>query len=127
MPQPRRDAPHIILFPKLPSIEQPSGKGQATVDAHGFCVIVASEGAQTADGRLLSDQGERDAFGHRSARRTSPHATEMIKSELGLKYHWAVADYLQRAARHAASQTDLDQAYAVGQRRWNSLSAGRMQ
>jgi 6-phosphofructokinase len=31
-----------------------------------------------------------------------------------LKYHWGVADYLQRAARHIASKTDVDQAYAMG-------------
>jgi len=33
---------------------------------------------------------------------------------LRYKFHWAVADYLQRAARHLASKTDLDQSYAVG-------------
>ena len=109
------DAPHIILFPEI-AFDQATflAKVQATIDAHGFCVIVASEGAQTADGRLLSDQGERDAFGHTQLGGLAPMLADLIKNELGLKYHWAVADYLQRAARHAASQTDLDQAYAVG-------------
>jgi 6-phosphofructokinase 1 len=38
----------------------------------------------------------------------------MIQDGLGYKYHWAVADYLQRAARHIASKSDVDQAYATG-------------
>jgi 6-phosphofructokinase 1 len=38
----------------------------------------------------------------------------MVKSELKLKYHWALADYLQRAARHIASKVDVEQSYAVG-------------
>jgi 6-phosphofructokinase 1 len=38
----------------------------------------------------------------------------VVKQGLGYKYHWAVADYLQRSARHIASKTDVEQAYAVG-------------
>ena len=39
---------------------------------------------------------------------------DLIKNQLGFKCHWAVSDYLQRAARHVASKVDVDQAYAVG-------------
>jgi 6-phosphofructokinase len=80
----------------------------------GYCVIVASEGTSTADGKLLADQGERDAFGHAQLGGLAPLLAGMIKDALGFKHHWAVADYLQRAARHIASQTDVDQAFAVG-------------
>jgi 6-phosphofructokinase len=37
-----------------------------------------------------------------------------VREGLGLKYHWGVADYLQRSARHIASRTDVEQAYAMG-------------
>ena len=49
----------------------------------------------------------------------------MIKEALGYKYHWAVADYLQRAARHLASKTDVDQAYAMGKAAVELALAGK--
>jgi 6-phosphofructokinase 1 len=109
------DAPHIILFPEIAfDREKFLAKVQRTVKRHGHCVIVASEGAQYKDGRFLAESGVRDAFGHMQLGGLAPSLAQMIKSELGYKYHWAVADYLQRSARHIASQTDVDQAYALG-------------
>jgi len=75
---------------------------------------VASEGTQTADGKFLSDGGSKDAFGHIQLGGVAPVIANMVKDALGYKYHWAVADYLQRSARHIASKTDVDQAYALG-------------
>ncbi|GAB3317264.1 6-phosphofructokinase [Haliea atlantica] len=110
------DAPHIILFPEVAFQREKFLKQvQRTVKRHGYCVIVASEGAQYKDGSFLSDAGVTDAFGHSQLGGLAPVLADMVKSELGYKYHWAVADYLQRSARHIASQTDLEQAYAVGQ------------
>ena len=111
----RGDAPHIILFPEI-AFDRARflAKVQQCVEQFGFCVVVASEGTSTADGRLLSDQGERDAFGHAQLGGLAPLLAGMVKDELGYKHHWAVADYLQRAARHIASQTDVDQAFAMG-------------
>lgn len=109
------DAPQVILFPEIAFDEARFlAKVKASVESKGFCVIVASEGAKTADGRLLSDSGIRDAFGHAQLGGVAPMLAELVNRKLGYKYHWAVADYLQRAARHIASQTDVDQAYAVG-------------
>jgi len=110
-----RDAPHVILFPEV-AFDQKRflAKVQQTVKREGYCVIVASEGVQTADGKFLSGSGTRDAFGHAQLGGVAPLLATMVGRELGYKYHWAVADYLQRAARHIASQTDVDQAYAVG-------------
>jgi 6-phosphofructokinase len=109
------DAPHVILFPEIAFDQQRFlDKVAQSVDRYGYCVVVASEGASTADGRLLSDQGERDAFGHAQLGGLAPILAGMVKEHLGYKYHWAVADYLQRAARHIASQTDVDQAFALG-------------
>src|SRR6201999_4311229 len=80
----------------------------------GYCVIVVSEGAATADGKFLADAGTKDAFGHTQLGGVAPVVANMVREAHGYKYHWAVADYLQRAARHIASQVDVDQAYAVG-------------
>ena len=120
------DPPHVILFPEI-AFEQEKflAKVQQTVESKGYCVIVASEGAQTADGRLLADNGARDAFGHAQLGGLAPTLAGMIKDQLGYKYHWAVSDYLQRAARHIASQTDVDQAYALGQAAVEMAIAGK--
>ena len=108
------DPPHIILLPEVPFQK---GKFLAQVKQmikeYGYCVIVASEGTQTINGKFLADSGLTDAFGHKQLGGVAPILAGMI-SKIGFKNHWAVADYLQRSARHIASKTDLDQAYAVG-------------
>ena len=109
------DAPHMILFPEIPfERERVLAKVDETVKRHGYCAIVVSEGAQYADGSFLAEAGGKDAFGHTQLGGVGPTLAAMIKDALGYKYHWAVADYLQRSARHIASATDLEQAYAVG-------------
>ena len=109
------DAPHIILFPEIAfNHKKFMARVRRTVKRFGYCVIVASEGAQYEDGTFLSESGLKDAFGHSQLGGLAPLLAGMIKDELGYKYHWAVADYLQRSARHIASQTDVDQAYALG-------------
>ena len=119
------EAPHIILFPEIAFEEERFlAKVKETVEKFGFCVIVASEGTQTADGQLLSGSTSRDAFGHVQLGGLAPKLANIIKQALGYKYHWAVADYLQRAARHIASKTDLEQAYALGEAAVNLAMAG---
>ena len=109
------DAPHIILFPEIPfDKDLVLNRVKECVEKYGFCVICVSEGARFADGKFLADAGSTDAFGHKQLGGVAPVIADMIKQEHGYKYHWAVADYLQRAARHIASKTDVDQAYAMG-------------
>ncbi len=107
--------PVVILFPE---IEFDKDKFMTKVDAkvkeYGFCTIVVSEGTHWPDGTFLAEQGTRDSFGHAQLGGAAPVVANMIKDALGYKFHWAVADYLQRAARHLASQSDVDQAYALG-------------
>ena len=109
------DAPHIILFPEIP-FEEPRflARVKQCVHDYGYCVVVVSEGAATADGKFLAEAGTKDAFGHSQLGGVGPVIADLIRSNLGLKYHWAVADYLQRSARHIASKVDVQQAYAVG-------------
>ena len=107
--------PHIILFPEVAfDREAFIARVKKTVADYGYCVVVASEGVTYADGGLLSGSQSEDAFGHKQLGGVAPALCSMIKRSLGYKYHCAIADYLQRSARHLASKTDIDQAYAVG-------------
>ena len=108
-------APHIILLPEVPFYKAKFLKRvKETIKEHGFCVIVVSEGARFKNGEFIADAGTVDSFGHKQLGGVAPTIAGMIKDNLGYKYHWAVSDYLQRAARHISSKTDLNQAYAVG-------------
>ena len=108
--------PVLLLFPEVDFDHDKFIRAvEAKVDAHGYCTVVVSEGARNADGSFLAEQGTRDAFGHAQLGGVAPVVANMIKAALGHKFHWAVADYLQRSARHIASASDLEQAYALGQ------------
>jgi len=110
-----KDAPHIILFPEITFDEERFlARVKECVGKYGYCAIVVSEGVKNAEGRFLADAGTRDAFGHAQLGGVAPVVAQLVKEKLGYKYHWAVADYLQRAARHIASKVDVEQAYAVG-------------
>ena len=109
------DAPHIILFPEVKlDKEKFLARVEECVKKYGYCCIVASEGLQDQDGKFLADAGTKDAFGHAQLGGVAPVIANMVKDALGYKYHWAVSDYLQRAARHIGSATDVEQAYALG-------------
>ena len=119
------DPPHIILLPEIPFEKNKFiARVKETVKKYGYCVIVASEGTKTKTGKFLADSGLTDAFGHKQLGGVAPVISSMI-SKIGLKNHWAVADYLQRSARHIASKTDLDQAYAVGEHAVKLAVAGK--
>ena len=122
----RDDAPHVILLPEVPFDEAKFlSKTQATIDRVGYCVIVASEGTRDTHGRFLAESGGTDAFGHAQLGGIAPRLAELVRDRLGVKFHWAVADYLQRSARHVASATDVQQAYAVGRHAVELALAGR--
>jgi 6-phosphofructokinase 1 len=109
------DAPHIILFPEIALDEEKFlARVKECVDRYGYCAVVVSEGVKNAEGKFLADAGTRDAFGHAQLGGVGPVVAQLVKDKLGYKYHWAVADYLQRAARHIASKVDVEQAYATG-------------
>jgi ATP-dependent phosphofructokinase / diphosphate-dependent phosphofructokinase len=109
------DPPHVILFPEIAFDEAAFlARVKASVEQNGYCVIVVSEGTKYPDGKFLAEAGTRDAFGHAQLGGVGPVVAQLVKDKLGYKFHWAVADYLQRAARHIASKTDVEQAYAVG-------------
>ena len=109
------EPPHIILFPEVPFDKRAFLKRvRESVKKYDYCVVVVSEGAQYKNGKFLAEAGTRDAFGHAQLGGVASVVAQMVRDNLGLKYHYAVADYLQRSARHIASATDVKQAYAVG-------------
>ncbi|QEA40319.1 6-phosphofructokinase [Pistricoccus aurantiacus] len=120
------EPPHLVIFPEVAfDREAVMARVDEAVKRYGYCVIVVSEGARYEDGTFLADAGNTDAFGHRQLGGVAPTLAGMIKQDLGYKYHWAVADYLQRAARHLASKTDVEQAYAVGREAVKLALAGQ--
>jgi len=109
------EAPHIILFPEVPFDRAKFlARVKQSVESNEYCVIVVSEGTRSPDGKFLADAGTKDAFGHAQLGGVAATIAQLVRSELGYKYHYAIADYLQRSARHIASKTDVEQAYAVG-------------
>jgi 6-phosphofructokinase len=120
------DAPHLILLPEVALDEAKFlAKVQDCVAKHGYCAIVVSEGVKNSAGKFLADAGLTDAFGHTQLGGVAPVIANLIKTKLGFKYHWAVADYLQRAARHIASKVDVEQAYALGKAAVEFAIAGK--
>ena len=111
----QNDIPVVILFPEVEFDQKRFlDRVKECVESQGYCTVVVSEGAKWPDGKFLAEQESRDAFGHAQLGGAAPVVANMIKDAHGYKYHWAVADYLQRSARHIASATDVEQAYAVG-------------
>jgi len=109
------DPPQIILFPERPFDQAAFCQAvRHSVENHGYCSIVVSEGLRDPDGNFLADAGGVDAFGHKQLGGVAPVVAGIVSKELGYKYHWAVSDYLQRSARHIASATDTEHAEAVG-------------
>jgi 6-phosphofructokinase 1 len=120
------DLPVVILFPEVPFSQTKFLKQvKDKVNKYGYVSIVVSEGVHDRSGKFLADQGLKDAFGHAQLGGVAPVIANMIREKLGYKYHWAVADYLQRAARHIASKSDVEQAYAMGKAAVELALAGK--
>ncbi len=119
------DLPIVTVFPEIAfDSARFIARVKAMVDSYDYCTVIVSEGARRPDGRFLAEQGTCDAFGHKQLGGAAPVVARMLSSALGYKCHWAVADYLQRSARHIASRTDVDQAYAVGKAAVDMAIAG---
>ena len=120
------EAPHLLLFPEIAfDAEAFLLRVKQCVDRYGYCAIGVSEGLHGADGKFLAEAGGVDAFGHAQLGGVGPYIAQLVNERHGYKYHWAVADYLQRAARHIASRTDVEQAVAVGRAAVELALAGK--
>jgi 6-phosphofructokinase len=109
-------APHLILFPEV-AFDRDGflARVRHYVDTYGCCTVVASEGLRNPDGSLLSEtQPLHEDHGRPQLGGLAPALATLVRSLLGYKTHYAVADYLMRSARHIASKIDVEQSYAVG-------------
>ena len=107
--------PHLILLPEVIFDENKFLKETKTiVKNYGYCVIVASEGIKNKKNQFIASSASKDSFGHAHLGGVAPKLANIISNKLSYKVHWAVADYLQRAARHLGSSVDVKQAYAIG-------------
>jgi ATP-dependent phosphofructokinase / diphosphate-dependent phosphofructokinase len=120
------DAPHVLLLPEV-AFNQGRflAKVEEALERYDHCVIAVSEGIKGPDGEFLSASGLRDSFGHAQLGGVAPLISNLISTKLGCKCHWAVPDYLLRSARHIASETDVERAYAVGRAAVGFALAGR--
>jgi ATP-dependent phosphofructokinase / diphosphate-dependent phosphofructokinase len=119
-------APHVLLLPEVAFNEgRFLTRVEESLQRYGHCVIAVSEGVKGPDGKFLSASGSKDAFGHAQLGGVAPVITNLISGKLGYKCHWAVPDYLQRSARHIASETDVQQADAVGRTAVEFAIAGK--
>jgi 6-phosphofructokinase len=77
------------------------------VTQYGYCTVAVSEGLSDAEGKLIAESGTKDAFGHSQLGGVGQIVAQLIKDKLGYKYHWALADYLQRSARHSGIEVPM--------------------
>lgn len=109
------EAPHIILLPEITFNKKKFlDEVKRCVDTYGYCMVVASEGIKHENGEFVSAGESKDSFGHSQLGGVAVNLAEIVKQDLKLKVHYAIADYMQRSARHLASKTDLEQAMALG-------------
>lgn len=107
--------PLVLLFPEVAFDEERFlARVAHLVKTRGYCCIGVSEGLRGSTGTFLSESGLRDSFGNAQLGGAGELIGRLVRDRLGHKIHFALADYLQRSARHIASKTDVAQAYAVG-------------
>jgi len=120
------DAPQLLLLPEVPLDEAKFlAAVKASVEQNGYCAIAVSEGLRDAGGNYVAASERKDAFGHAQLGGAGQWVAAKVQEVLGYKVHCAVADYLQRSARHLASLTDLEQAQAVARRAVELALEGR--
>ena len=122
--------PMVLLFPEIPFDEASvMAAVEAKVKRFGYCCIGVSEGLRNGEGTLMAEANQlahgKDAFGHAQLGGVGPMIADIVRERLGYKNHWAVADYLQRSARHVAARMDVLQSYAVGKVAVELALAGR--
>ena len=107
--------PHLLLFAEIPFDQADFlARVRSVVERNGYCVIGVSEGLVDENGAPVVALPGSHPPGEERFGGVAPHLARLVQDRLGYKCHWATADYLQRAARHLASATDLEHAEATG-------------
>ena len=104
----------FILFPEVVFDPEHFIKAvKQRFETQSAVVCVVSEGIRNRDGKFFAQQNAAARYGHEQLGGAGFAVAELLRTQLGIKVHVAVPDYMQRAARHLASATDIAQAEAV--------------
>ncbi|MEO7597649.1 MAG: 6-phosphofructokinase [Opitutus sp.] len=111
------DAPHLIYLPEIAFDQQKCLEDiRRILKREKYCMIVVGEGLIDADGNYVSANAATDAFGHAQLGGAGDFLKELVENNLpGVKARVAKPGIAQRAAAHAGSKTDSDEAYLAGQ------------
>jgi len=120
------DPPHLILLPEVPfNQEKVIEDVKRILKREKYCLIVVAEGLVDADGNYLAADSATDAFGHAKLGGAGEALGEIIEHGIpGAKVRVARPGLIQRAAAHAASKTDSDEAFLAGQAAVRAAIAG---
>jgi 6-phosphofructokinase 1 len=120
------DAPHLILLPEVPfNQEKVLEDVRRVLKRERYCLIVVAEGLVDADGNYLAADSATDAFGHAKLGGAGEALAEIVETGIPTaKVRVARPGLIQRAAAHAASKTDVDEAFLAGQAAVRAAIAG---
>ena len=80
-------------------------------------IVAVSEGIRDASGNYISASEQSiDTFGHSQLSGAGKTLEFLVKEKLGVKVRSVEINVLQRCAAHLASQTDLDESFALGKK-----------
>jgi ATP-dependent phosphofructokinase / diphosphate-dependent phosphofructokinase len=111
------DPPHLILLPEIPFDQAKVIEDvKRVLKREKYCLIVVAEGLVDADGNYVAADGATDAFGHATLGGAGDALGEILGANIpGAKVRVAKPGLMQRCAAHAASKTDVDEAFLTGQ------------
>jgi 6-phosphofructokinase 1 len=111
------DPPHLILLPEVPFAQEKVIEDiKRVLKREKFCQIVVAEGLVDADGNYLAADAATDSFGHAQLGGAGDALAEIIGQNIpGVKVRVAKPGLAQRCAAHAASKTDVDEAFIAGE------------
>ncbi len=111
------DPPHLILLPEVPFNQEKIIEDiKRVLKREKFCQIVVAEGLVDADGNYLAADAATDSFGHAQLGGAGDALAEIVGQNIpGVKVRVAKPGLAQRCAAHAASKTDVDEAFIAGE------------
>lgn len=116
------DAPHIILVPERPfELDKFLREVKEAYDKYGWVSVVCGEGVCYADGTPISATATNDRFGNKEFGAMGGTSAAMMlhrimSQEFGWRGEFQVTESLQMCAADRAMPSDIEEAWACGQR-----------
>ena len=111
-------APHLIYLPEVPfDKEQFLNDIREKLKALNNVIVAVSEGIRDEKGEYITaSHAAFDQFGHQQLSGAGKALEFLVKENIGVKVRSVEVNVLQRCAAHMASATDLDEAFALGEK-----------